>query len=87
MSDFYYVEANVRRSNKYHGYNLLLSEFLHNRTYPFTKHCVEKNELDKAIEENNDNDFTVNSLQNNGKEYRVVLKIDNGFPSCECADW
>ena len=34
------VEANIRRSTEYRRYNLLLPEFLHNRPYLFTKHCV-----------------------------------------------
>ena len=87
-----FVEANLRRSNEYRRYNLLLSEFLHNRPYPFTKHLVEKIKLAKAIGENRikriaDNDFTVISLQENGKEYKVVLTNNSGFPSCECAHW
>ena len=87
-----YVEANIRRSNEYHRYNLLLPEFLHNRPYLFTEHCVEKIELAKAIGENgikriNDNNFDVTSLQENGKRYKVVLTNNNRFPSCECADW
>ena len=70
----------------------MLPEFLHNRPYPFTKYCIEKIELAKAIGENrikciNDNDFTVKRVQGNGKEYKVVLTNNNGFPSCECADW
>ena len=86
------VEANIRRSTEYRRYNLLLPEFLHNRPYLFTKHCVGKIELAKAIGENrikriNDNNFTVTSLQENGKRYKVVLTNNNGFPSCECADW
>ena len=32
------------------------------------------------------NDFTVKSLQENGKEYKVLPTNDNGFPSCECVD-
>ena len=86
------VEANIRRSTEYRRYNLLLPEFLHNRLYLFTKHCVGKIELAKAIGENrikriNDNNFAVTSLQENGKRYKVVLTNNNGFPSCECADW
>ena len=59
--------ANVRRSNEYRRYNLLLPEFLHNRLYPFTKHCAEKIELAKAIGEHtikllNDDGFTVKSI-------------------------
>ena len=70
----------------------MLPEFLHNRPYLFTKHCVEKIELAKTIGENrikriNDNNFTVTSLQENGKRYKVVLTNNNGFPSCERADW
>ena len=87
-----HVEANIRRSNEYRRYNLLLPEFLHNRPYLFTKHCVEKIELAKAIGENrikriNDNNFTVTSLQENGKWYKVVLTNSNRFLSCERADW
>ena len=44
---------------------------------------MEKNRI-KLI---NDNNFTVTSLQENGKEYKVVLTNNNGFSSCECADW
>ena len=86
-----YVEANIKGLNEFCRYNLLLPVFLHNRLYPFTKHCVEKIELVKAIGENrikriNNNDFTVTSLQENGKEYKIVLTNNNGFPSCECTD-
>ena len=93
-----YVEANLRRSNEYHRYYLLLLEYLHNRPYRFTKHFAKKVELAKAIGENrvtniNDNDFTVTSLQKIGtKEYKVtkerkaVLTNNNRFLSCECAD-
>ena len=70
--------------------NLLFPELLHNRPYLFTKHCVERLELAKAIGENrikriNDNNFTVTSLQENGQRYKVALTNNNGFPSCECA--
>ena len=87
-----YVEANIRRSTEYRRYNLLLPEVLHDWPYLFTKHCVENIELTKAIGENrskriNDNNFTVTSLQENGKRHKVVLTNNSGFPSCECADW
>ena len=86
---FWYVEANLRRSNDYHRYNLFLSEFLHNRSYPFTKRCVEKlnypSHWRNRIKPINDNKFNVKSLQDNSKEYKVVLSNSNEFPSCECA--
>ena len=65
---------------------------MHNRPYVFTKHCIEKIELAQFIDESriakiNDTTFSVKSLQNNGKSYKVILKHENGFPTCECEDW
>ena len=70
----------------------MLPEFLNNWPYPFTKHYVEKIGIAKAFGENrikriDDNDFTVTSLRENGKEYKVVLTNNYGLPSCECANW
>ena len=37
---------------EYHRCNILLPEYLYNRLYSFTKHCVEESEIAKAIGEN-----------------------------------
>ena len=65
---------------------------MHNRPYVFTKHCIEKIELAQFIDESriakiNATTFSVKNLQNNVKSYKVILKNENGFPSCGCEDW
>ena len=63
-----------------------------NHAYKFTKHCVEKIELARFIDESRiakieDTTFTVISFQNNSKSYKLILKNENGFSSWEYEDW
>ena len=82
----------MRRSSEHQSYNTLLPQSMLNRPYIFTKHCIKEIELAQFIDESriakiNDTTFSVKSLQNNGESYKVILKNENGFPSCECEDW
>ena len=84
--------GNVRRSSEYRSYNTLLPQVMYNHPYAFTKHCIEEIELAQFIDESRitkmgDTTFSVKNLQNNGKSYEVILKNENGFPSCKYEDW
>ena len=83
----YIFQANIRRSNEYRKYDLLLPEFLHNRPYLFTKYCVEKIELAKSIGENRIKRIMIITLLLQVLRKKANgTKLYNGFPSCECAD-
>ena len=57
------------------------------RNAPLTLRDLAVSNLQNTTKRINDNNFTVTRLQENGKRFKVVLPNDNGFPSCECADW
>ena len=93
LFSFRYVEENVRRSGMYRKYNKTLPDWLNDKPYKFTKHCLDRiasskniRKSDVVVEDKEKNNFRVRSVGQNNL-YSVCLGDDSSLPTCTCDDW
>ena len=68
---------------------IVLSRFMRDRQYIFTKHCNEKIEQakstgDEQIRQINENEFLSEVSKKNSQDYKVMIRDDKEFTACVC---